>query len=142
MSGLQQNIADAVFEILRSTNDGDDLSPLDLSLVQSTVNNGLTERGEIALYDLLENVRSGYKPQWFHGIEHLTIDHEGFVHWKNRQVEHYDLPWAYSETAGHEAEALAERCRHLEASGVHVNPTTAIWQWHKYAPSSDTEDNQ
>jgi len=32
-------------------------------------------------------------------IEHLTIDHGGFVYWKDEQVEHYTPRWAYSEDA-------------------------------------------
>jgi len=125
-------IYDAAIEILSSTRDGDDLNPIDLKLVETAVNGWLTEQGEIAFYDLLKRVRKGYSPPWFHGIEHLTIDHEGYVYWKDREVEHYDFPWAYSNEGKLSAEELAGRCRHLETVGVPVNTTNVIWHWDKY----------
>jgi hypothetical protein len=66
---------------------------------------------------------------WFHGIEHLTIDHEGYVSWRGKRVDHYTPSWAYSEEAKQQAEELAERCRQLEAAGKPVNKFHAILDW-------------
>ena len=129
MNEKETSILDATIEILRKTSDGDDLSPLHLSLLQHAANSGLSEQGEIAFYELLANVRSGYTPPWFHGIEHLTIDYRGYVFWKGQEVEHYELRWAYSKEAKASAAGLAERCRHLEAKGVPVNTVNAVWKW-------------
>ena len=80
---------DMIIEILEKTNDGNDLSPLHLKLVELTANDFLSEAGEIALYELYANVKKGYVKPWFLGVEHMTQDHEGFVYWKGIQVEHY-----------------------------------------------------
>ena len=133
----QISASEAAIEILRATNDGDLLSPIDLSLLQSAVNGWLTEAGETAFYQLLERTRTGYRAQWFHGIEHLTIDHEGYIYWKSSQVEHYTPSWAYSEEAHNNAKELAERCRHLEATNVPVNTTNAIWHWEKHSKTAN-----
>jgi len=79
-------LLDICIDILKKTNDGEKLSPPHLRLVEIAANNGLSEAGEIALNKLHQNVLAGYKPDWFHDIEHLTIDHEGYVYWKNLQV--------------------------------------------------------
>ena len=120
---------DKALEILRKTNDGNDLDPVDLKLVEMAVNGWINEAGEVAFDELHRRVVQGYKKPWFHGIEHLTINHVGYVFWKGKEVEHYTLSWAYSEDAKKSALELAERCRILEARAVEVNCTNAIWNW-------------
>ena len=66
-------------EILRATHDGDDLAPQHLALVQHAANGHLREKGRTAFDELLEQVRKGYQPPWFHGVENLTIDHYDYV---------------------------------------------------------------
>jgi len=85
--------------------------------------------GRVAFEKLYQDVLAGYRKPWFHGIEHLTLDHEGYVYWKSQQVEHYNMPWAGSEEARQQAEELAERCRTLEGRGLPVNTTTIVWRW-------------
>jgi len=116
-------------EILQKTNDGKDLSPCHLRLIQDAVNYGLTEAGEIALNELYQNVIRGYKPAWFHGIEHLTIDYEGFVYWKDNQVEHYNLSWAYGNAARIAAIELAKRCHTVESRGEKATTASVIWNY-------------
>ena len=120
---------DMAIEIIQSTHDGDDLAPEHLSLVQSAVNDWLTAEGKLAFEQLYESVKKGYVKPWFHGIENLTRDHEGYVYWKGQRVEHYSPSEAYSDKARTSAEELADRCRQLEAKGKPVNVTTAIWRW-------------
>ena len=120
---------DMAIEIIQSTHDGDDLAPEHLSLVQGAVNDWLTPEGKLAFQELYQSVKKGYVKPWFHGIENLTNDHEGYVNWKGLRVEHYNLSWAYSEEAKKSAEQLADRCRQLEAKQMPVNCTTAIWRW-------------
>lgn len=51
-------------EILRATNDGDDLDPQHLKLVEMAVNGFLNEKGQQAFKELLALVRAGYsKPK-------------------------------------------------------------------------------
>lgn len=132
---MSESIIELAIEIIAATHDGDDLAPHHLKLVEMAVNGFLNEQGEVAFYELVEQVRAGYQKPWFHGIEHLTIDHEGFVYWKDKRVEHYTPGWAYSDKAREQAIELAERCKHLEAIGVEVSGATAIWDWELYASS-------
>lgn len=120
---------DMAIEILQKTDDGDDLAPEHLSLLQSAVNGWLTPEGELAFVQLYRSVQQGYVKPWFHGIENLTNDNVGYLYWKGQRVEHYDLPWACSEEAKKSAGDLADRCRQLEAKGKPVNVNTAIWRW-------------
>lgn len=130
---MSDSIHDLAIEIIVATNDGDDLAPHHLKLVEMAVNGFLDKQGETVFRELAENVRNGYTKPWFHGIEHLTFNQEGFVYWKGVQVEHYTPSWAYSEDAKRKATVLAERCIHLEAIGEEVNGATAVWDWELYA---------
>ena len=115
--------------ILQKTNDGDDLDPRDLKLLEMAVNEFLNEEGKKAFEELYTNVQAGYKKPWLHGIEHLTRNHVGYVLWKGKIVEHYDSPWAYSAKAKKSAEEVARRCRILEARGEIPTTHNVIWTW-------------
>src|SRR3989339_1482135 len=106
---------DVACEILRNTDDGDDLVPPDLKLVELAVNGHLTEIGMQAFMELHRKVMEGtYKRPFLHDIEHLTIKHSGYVFWKGIEIEHYNIRWAYSDEAREKAVELARRCQHLE----------------------------
>lgn len=118
--------------ILQGTNDGNLLTPTDLLLVQNMVNAnvfGVSEEMEIAFEELFQNVMNGYRPVWFHGVEHLTIDHEGFVSWRGHHIEHFNFSYAYTDRAAKYCLELEQRCKKLEAEGKPVNTTTVVWQW-------------
>lgn len=62
---------------------------------------------------------------WFHGIENLTQDHDGYVYWKGKVVEHFtfrDDDVACSDdnvgVGKRAAQRVAERCKYLESMGV------------------------
>lgn len=124
---------DMAISILRETNDGNNLAPEHLSLVEGAVNGWLTEQGVEAFQDLYKQVAAGYKRPWFHGIEYMTRDHEGYVYWNGREVEHFSFRNFQKEENA--AQELADRCRHLEAIGIEVSCRNAIWHWEKYAPA-------
>jgi hypothetical protein len=129
---MTDNTCDKALAILQATSDGDRLSPLDLKLVESAVNGFLTEEGIKAFNQLHETVKAGkYKQLWLHGIENMTIDHVGYIYWKSIVVEHYEMPWAYSEEAKESAKELERRCKILESNGIPLSVTTAIWRWEK-----------
>lgn len=136
---MSKSIMELAIEIIAVTHDGDDLAPHHLKLVEMAVNGFLNEQGEAAFYELAEQVRTGYQKPWLHDIEHLTIDHEGFVYWKDKRVEHYTLGWAYSAEAHEQASVLAQRCKHLEAIGIEVSGATAVWDWELYASASTSD---
>src|SRR5258708_1371194 len=116
---MDGSLIDKALEILSATHDGDDLSPPHLKLLELAVNGFLNEQGQLAFEELYQNAKKtdGYNVPWFHDIEHLTRDHQGFVLWKGQQVEHHDSRWAYSEEARKAAEEVARRCRLLEYVG-------------------------
>lgn len=51
---------EAALEIIAATNDGNDLAPRHLKLLENAVNGFLNEKGQLAFEQLLANVRSGY----------------------------------------------------------------------------------
>jgi hypothetical protein len=124
---------DMIIEILHTTNDGNDLSPQHLKLVEIASNNNLSEAGEVALYELYSNVKKGYTKPWFLGIEHMTRDQDGFVYWKDTQVEHYDHDhWCsegYEAQMFNDAKELSRRCLILESAKLEVNSSNVIWNW-------------
>ncbi len=117
-------------DILKLTNDGDDLDPMQLSYLESAVNGFLTEEGLKVFNELHRLVTTGqYKKPPFHGIENLSIDQVGYVYWKGKCVEHYTLSWSYSEEAHKAALELARRCKLLEEKGITPDTNSAIWNW-------------
>jgi len=127
------NDCEMAIEILRKTNDGNDLCPRHLWLIENAVNGKLNDRGQEEFKELYEKVISGkYQRPYFHGIEHLTINHQGMVCWKDKEIENYSFPYAFSKEAQEAARELAERCRHLEKIGVEINSINVIWHWSKY----------
>ena len=123
-------VTDEAIEILQATNDGDDLAPEDLKLLELAVNGFLNEAGDVAFRALVAKVREGYQRPWFHGIEHLTIDHVGYVYWKGQQVEHYTIgAFAYTDQGVLAAEEVARRCQVLERAGAAVSTRSVIWDW-------------
>ncbi len=119
-------------EILKQTKDGDELSPEHLWLVENAINGFLNEKGQEKFNTLYEEVTAGrYQKPYLHGIEFLTINHEGLVHWRGKHVEHYDISFALSDKGKEAAQELAKRCRHLEQKGVEVNVTNVVWRWKK-----------
>jgi len=134
---LSQSVCDKACFILQKTNDGDDLSPEHLYLLQEMVNGHLNELGEQEFEKLYLSAQAGYVKPLFHGIEHMTVDHEGYVLWKGKAVEHYDSPWRWSQEAKTQAEEIAVRCRYLESISVVPSISNVIWTWEKYKPGGE-----
>ena len=118
-------------EIIGKTNDGDNLSPDHLYLVQLACNGHLNEAGEIAFTELYDEVSGGkYTQPWLMGVEHLTMDHSSYVYWKGQHVDHWSMhlpaPEGYWEQ---EARNTADRCLFLEDAGIEVSSGEVIWKW-------------
>lgn len=124
--------AERAIQILQLTNDGDKLSPGQLHLLELAVNSNLSEIGQQDFDELYKKVLENNYQEWFHNIEHLTEDHEGYIYWRGIQVEHYSHRDFEEEKA--DAQELATRCRYLESINVEVSQITAIWHWHIYQP--------
>ena len=126
-------------ELLERTQDGNQLAPGHLSLVEFMVNAGaheVSETTEAAFETLYQQVSEGrydHRQQWLHGQYGLTKDHEGFVSWKGTIVEHYSFSSATQEREA--AQRLAIRCRELEAKGFPVCSRTLLCDAFFQAPA-------
>lgn len=117
-----ENLHDTCLNILEDTNDGEDLDPQDLALVELALNQQLDEPSLKLIEGLEKAVREGYKKPWFHGIENLTINTGGYVFWREAQIDHFTLTWAFTTAGEKSAKRLAEQCRVIEAAGQRVTP--------------------
>jgi hypothetical protein len=132
--------ADRCTDILKHTNDGGELAPEDLRLTELAINGHLNERGLQKLDELHRRVVAGeYTKPWFHGVEPMTHDHEGYVYYKDAQVEHYSSHYAYSLQAKRDLTELRDRCAYLERSGAEVSCGNAVWNWEKNAGAYGAE---
>ncbi len=62
-----------------------------------------------------------------------------YIYWKGHQVEHYEIPWAYTEEAHKSAIELARRCQILESKGIEPTVNSAIWRWEESENSQSGE---
>jgi len=122
---------DKALAIIEATEDGNQLHPFDLKLVERAVNGFLDEEGLATFDKLYRDVTSGNYVSpwdaWYFGIEGLKIDVLGYVYWRGVAVEHYTAGGCWTEEAKAQAEALAARCRRYEAVGLEITPGM-IWQ--------------
>lgn len=125
------DLSERALAIIRATNDGDALAPRDLKLVELAVNGFLNPQGEKLFHKLYGEVMAGtYRWPWYKDIEHLTLDHVGYVRWKGQVVEHFELPYAYTEEPTKYAREIARRCAFLEAYGIQPTTHRIVW-WKK-----------
>lgn len=126
---MSATLTDHAIEILQNTHDGEDLDPKHLKLVEYAVNGLLNQTGLHLFHELLNNVRNGYVRPWFHNVEHITRDHQGYVLWKGVAIEHYSGSFAYSDEAADHVRELARRCNILELKGITPDTNSVIWRW-------------
>lgn len=122
---------DQVLAILHATNDGDNLAPRDLWLTELAIKNNLSAAGEEAFLKLYNEVCiSGTydkRKVWFHGIEHVTRDHAGYIQWKGVTIEHFTF--ANGDRAREAAEELQSTCLTMERFGISVQSRAAYFDW-------------
>ena len=113
---------------------GNNLAPIDLKIIELAINHGLNEKGLVRFDELYRSATKpdGYTAPYLFGIEHLTIDHHGNVLWKGAAVEifHHDI-WrqpGWRDQMRPDAEAVAARCRQLEAEGIEPSMAT-VTDW-------------
>lgn len=126
----RENIFEHSQRILKLSDDGDQLSARDLSLVESAVNGYLTPRGEVVLYQLrykVENDLYDAEPDWFCGVTNLTRGKgdDRSVFWRGIKIEHYDHDFWQSEgwqgSIRKDAQHLGRVCQYLEDNSITVN---------------------
>lgn len=124
-----QDLLETCLEILAGTHDGEDLSPHHLQLVEWGTNNWLDEVERNELRQLSDDVRLGYEKPWLHNIEHLTIDNDGVVSWKDAPVDHFSLNWAFTSASAEVAQRLADCCLEIEKTGTPVTGGAVVLRW-------------
>ena len=117
-------------DILRATNDGNDLAPEHLKLLEIAVNCPLGVKALQSFRRLHREVTSGtYARPWLQGVEHLTRDHNGYVSWKGLRVDHWSGNLPHTEKGKDAALELARRCEIIESRGEVPDTTSVIWKW-------------
>jgi hypothetical protein len=91
-----------------------------------------------AAYDAYWKARAE-APTWFHGIEHMTFDDDGYLRWKGQTIERLDPDVALSEAFKGRARILEARCRHLEERGEPINKRTVVLTWGERVTGSTKE---
>ena len=138
MSEEQKSHIDKSLEIIRKTNDGALLSPSHLYIVESAVNGHLNKKGLEVFDNIYEMVKNGkYVEPWFHNIENMTTDHEGYVYWKKQKIEHFESPYAYTHDAKEYLMSLVPICQALENLNIKVNIVSVISQWDRIQKASE-----
>lgn len=130
--------------ILKATNDGNQLDPSDLRMLQDVVNGGfaaMTPEAKDYWKKMVETTASGqYKSRWFCGLKDLTRNHEGYVSWKGHHVEHYSFPESRRQEMIYSARRLAAVCMKIESAGDKVDSRTVteMYQNIEYAEGIET----
>lgn len=133
---------DKALKIIQNTNDGDELSPNHLYIVQQVVN-GLATEYELETFNKIhEDVVNGcYKKPWLCGIEHMTADHEGYIYYKGHRVEHYSFEGFKSrQKLIDELTWLQDKCIHAEKLRLPINTLIIIWYNELWSDINDPKD--
>ncbi len=112
---------DKAIAILGRTHDGDDLTSYHLKLVELGANDGLNAYGKTELEELYRQVMAdnyANYPKYLFGIPYLTRDAQGYMYWRDQQVEHFSHTDLVEMRR--DAQLLANKCLALEAKGFPV----------------------
>ncbi len=116
-----KTINQKALEILEHTNDGNDLLPAHLSLLEMAVNDQLNEKGIEMFNGIHKQVIDGkYKQPYLQGVEFMTHDHEGYVYFKGQHLEHFSSFYTYTLEAKDYLERLQSRSLFIEGKGLDV----------------------
>ena len=101
-------------EVLQYSNDGEALSPRHLKLVEMAANGVASEAGLAELERIKAALQAGTYQDWYFGLEGLTLDHQGWVYYRGKRVEHYSFTDGnYSAAARAAAEELVKRLERI-----------------------------
>lgn len=120
-------------EVLQMTNDGDDLAPKHLFLVELVGNGQANDPGKAELEKVWQELKKGQYNKWYFDIFGLTLKADGFVLWFGQEVEHYSyLKGNYSDDARHAAIKLVTKIQSQEQqviSKLHAEGLTLRSGW-------------
>lgn len=124
------DIYQTIIQIIETTSDGKDLSPRHLKLTEDAANGFLDSDGLKELNRVYEMVKNNQYIDWFHGIEHMTQTHEGYVKWKGVAVDNYTFKDWDTEVAT--VRQLYSRCLHIESLGLKPSTRNCSYSWDEY----------
>lgn len=135
----EKNLTNAVLNCIRLTNDGNDLSPNDLYLCECAINGTLTEKGIEVVYAIESRVLDGTYNKlknYLFGVEHITKDHECYVYYKGKHIDHFTF---HGDHAGERKAAIkaAKICALLEEKGHPINSITYCWRIEEYLTAEE-----
>jgi len=134
-----KNIFDDVLTVIQKTNDGANLSPKDLHLTECAINGFLTEEGIAEFYSVYHRVIDGTYDKlknYLFGVEHITKDHECYVYYKGKHIDHFTFNGDYK---GERQAAIkaAKICSLLESKNIEVSPLTYCWKVEDYLTAEE-----
>lgn len=121
-------IFETIIEIIEATSDGNNLSPRHLKLTESAANGFLNNSGIEELIQVKQMIRDNNYVDWFYGIEHLTLSHNGDIKWKGVNVDSYSS----SQHNSTGVDELRSRCLHIESIGLKPNARNCTFYWDEY----------
>lgn len=125
---------DKAKEILRQTDEGYNIAPHELKLVDRALQGYVHDDSQEQLDYLYTTVMDGsYQYPWHMGVEHMTLAHSGDIRFKGQPVDHFNPLTAYSLAAKSDLEKLQQYCLFLESKGekIELFPWAACaWSYH------------
>lgn len=125
---MNQSIFDMSIEILKKTNDGNNLSSSHLLLIQNAANDNINGKGTRLLQKIYDDVIKGTytKPIfWLCGIKDMTQDENRSVYYKGIKVEHFDHNFwcseGWQERMKKDTIEAKKACKILEKKGIEIN---------------------
>jgi hypothetical protein len=87
-------------------------------------------------------IEAAPKENWLHGIKPMTRDGEGFIYYKDKEVEHYRGDYVYSSAAKRDLTELRNRCDYLERNGIEISCANVIWGWENHKDAYGREKKE
>lgn len=120
---IQQKIIHMALEILQHSDEGKNLDPVHLTMVEFACNCALDQRRISSLYDLHRAVviNKDYKTTCFAEREHVTIDWSGRVYYKSQLIDQFLLDRFAHEDAKVLMKRIEQTCLQMEKDHITVN---------------------
>ena len=125
-----------VYEIMSLTNNGRDLDFQNLKRLNVYFDGYKTEfpkEEEVHYAELLGKARNGvFNTPWFHGVENMTMDSQGYIYWRGNHIDHYSFDDLLAERES--LLDLEKQCLILESKGFDVDARNVLCPYLKDAP--------
>ena len=116
--------------IIQHSNEGRDLDPLHLRMVELACNKQFSRIDLKVLDQLYQQVviHKDYQKPWLAGVPFMRVDHAGYIRYKGQVVEHYSLDEMLTADIRDQVVTLQQACLQMESAGI---PITSL-NYHKF----------